>query len=165
MTEEKEQKNEAPAKLLVSSSPHAHSGSSVRGIMLDVVIALIPAMAAAVFYFQMNAVRLIAACVLSSLAVEYGCRKLMGRDKGIGDLSAVVTGILLALNLPLIPLRARSSGDRAECTAAAGRTMRDSAPPRLAATAGRRNLARNASAWVRPIFIPQFPLFLDINHF
>ncbi|PWG74155.1 Na+-transporting NADH:ubiquinone oxidoreductase subunit D, partial [Enterococcus hirae] len=62
--------------------------------MLDVVIALIPAMAASIFYFGADAVRLLAACVISSVAIEFICRKLMGRDAGVGDLSAVVTGIL-----------------------------------------------------------------------
>jgi len=97
---DEEKKETAVQKLIVSSSPHAHSGASVRGIMLDVIIAMIPAMAASVFYFGMDAVRLLVACVAACAAVEFACRKLMGRDKGIGDLSAVVTGILLAFNLP-----------------------------------------------------------------
>lgn len=93
MTEEKKQ-------FIVSVSPHAHSGASVRRIMLDVIIALVPAMGAAVYFFDLHAVRLLAACVIACVATEAGCRKLMGRDMGIGDLSAVLTGILLALNLP-----------------------------------------------------------------
>jgi len=85
---------------IVSSSPHAHSGDSVRRIMLDVIIALLPACAAAVFFFRIDAARLIATCVAACVATEWLCRKAMGRDSGITDLSAVVTGILLALNLP-----------------------------------------------------------------
>ena len=85
---------------VVSSSPHAHCGASVRRIMLDVIIAMIPAMAASVFFFGWNAVRLICACVLSCIVWEAVFRKAMRRDLGIHDLSAVVTGILLAFNLP-----------------------------------------------------------------
>ncbi len=85
---------------LVSSSPHAHCGWTVRRIMLDVVIALVPAMAAAVFFFGLDAVRLIVTCVVTCVLTEALCRRMMGRDSSVGDLSAVVTGILLAFNLP-----------------------------------------------------------------
>ena len=68
--------------------------------MLDVIIALIPAMLFSVWAFEYDAVRLICACVLSCLVVEAVCRKMMGRDLGIFDYSAVITGILLAFNLP-----------------------------------------------------------------
>jgi electron transport complex protein RnfD len=85
---------------VVSSSPHAHSGASVQRIMLDVVIALLPALLVAVYQFGWDALRLTLTCVVSCVALEAACRKLMGRDLGITDLSAVVTGILLAFNLP-----------------------------------------------------------------
>lgn len=85
---------------IVSSSPHTHSGASVRRIMLDVIIAMIPAMLVSFWFFKMDAVRLIATCVASCVIIEMLCRKAMGRDIGITDLSAVVTGILLAFNLP-----------------------------------------------------------------
>jgi electron transport complex protein RnfD len=100
MTEQEDKKDIAPEKLIVSSSPHAHSGSTVRGIMLDVIIAMAPAMVAAVFFFGMDALRLIGVCVATCVLTEVACRRLMNRDKGIGDLSAVVTGLLLAFNLP-----------------------------------------------------------------
>jgi electron transport complex protein RnfD len=85
---------------LVSSSPHAHCGLTVRRIMLDVVIALAPAMAAAVIFFGLDAVRLTVTCVVSCVLTEALCRRMMGRASNVGDLSAVVTGILLAFNLP-----------------------------------------------------------------
>jgi len=85
---------------IVSTNPHTHSGSSVRRIMLDVIIALIPAVLASFYFFGWDAVRLTVDCVLGSVIIEALCRKAMGRDLGIGDLSAVLTGILLALNLP-----------------------------------------------------------------
>lgn len=94
MTEQKQ------ALYVVSSSPHAHSGATVRRIMLDVILALMPAMATALYFFGWDAARLSIACVLACVLTEYLCRKLMGRDTGIGDLSAVVTGLLLAFNLP-----------------------------------------------------------------
>lgn len=68
--------------------------------MRDVIIALIPALAASFLFFGWNAVRLTLTCVVVCVATEYGCRKAMRRDAGITDLSAVVTGILLAFNLP-----------------------------------------------------------------
>jgi electron transport complex protein RnfD len=89
---------------MLSSSPHVHEGSSVRRIMGDVLIALIPAFAAAVAVFGYDAVRLVAVCVLTCVASEAASRKLMGRNLAIDDLSAAVTGVLLAFNLPpLLP--------------------------------------------------------------
>lgn len=85
---------------LVSSSPHAHAGDNVRKIMLSVIIALIPAFAASVWFFGWNAVRLVTACTITCVISEAVVRKLMKRDLGITDLSAVVTGVLLAYNLP-----------------------------------------------------------------
>jgi len=85
---------------VVSSSPHAHGGSSVKRIMLDVIIALIPALLVSFWRYGFDSVRLVAVCVVASVALEAGCRKLMGREQTIGDLSAVLTGILLAFNLP-----------------------------------------------------------------
>ncbi len=85
---------------LVSSSPHAHSGASVSRIMADVLIALVPAFAAACWFFGWDAIRLTVACVATCLACEWLCRKAMRRDNTLSDLSAAVTGVLLAFNLP-----------------------------------------------------------------
>jgi electron transport complex protein RnfD len=68
--------------------------------MLDVIIALMPAMLMSFYFFGWQSVRLVTVCVVGSVAIEALCRKMMGRDLGIGDLSAVVTGLLLAFNLP-----------------------------------------------------------------
>ena len=90
---------------ILSSSPHAHSHASVSRIMLDVIIALLPTTAMGIWFFGMPAVWTIATCVSTCLVTEAVCRILMKRDNTIGDLSAVVTGLLLALNLPAgIPL-------------------------------------------------------------
>ncbi len=91
--------------LTVSASPHTKSSSTVSGIMLDVIIALIPAAFAGVAVFGFRAALVIAVCVLSCVAFEYVSRTLMHRKNTIGDLSAVVTGLLLAFNLPVnIPI-------------------------------------------------------------
>ena len=85
---------------IVSAPPHAHQGDSVRGIMLSVLVALAPAMAAALWFFGWDAARLTLVCVATCVAAEAVVRKAMGRDMAAGDLSAVVTGVLLAFNLP-----------------------------------------------------------------
>lgn len=96
---------ETSAHYILSSSPHTHANASVRRIMLDVIIALLPTTAAGVFFFGMPAVWTVAACVSTCIVTEALCRLAMKRDSTVGDLSAVVTGLLLALNLPAgIPL-------------------------------------------------------------
>ena len=88
-------------KLYVSSSPHFRSNNSTRRIMLDVIIALLPTSVAACVIFGFRSAVLIAVCVATCVLLEYVSRKVMKRDTTIGDLSAVVTGLLLALNLPV----------------------------------------------------------------
>ncbi len=88
-------------KLLVSPSPHLRCGDTTQKLMLDVIIALIPAAIASVILFGWRALLVLAVTVLSCVLSEYVCRKVMKRDNTIGDLSAVVTGILLAFNLPV----------------------------------------------------------------
>lgn len=87
--------------LHVSSSPHFRSNDSTRRIMLDVIIALIPTSIAACVIFGLRSLILIGVCVATCVLLEYVSRKIMKRDTTIGDLSAVVTGLLLALNLPV----------------------------------------------------------------
>lgn len=92
-------------ELIVSPSPHIRSGNSTQKIMLDVIIALVPAMIASVVIFGPRAALITAVCVGSCVLLEYLCRLIMKREQTISDLSAVVTGILLAMNLPVtIPL-------------------------------------------------------------
>lgn len=92
-------------KLTVSASPHVRSSETTTGLMLDVIIALAPAGVAAVIIFGLPALLVIAVSVISAVLAEYVSRKVMKRDQTIGDLSAVVTGLLLAYNLPAnIPL-------------------------------------------------------------
>ena len=90
---------------ILSSSPHTHANASVSRIMLDVIIALLPTAAAGIWFFGMPAVWTVATCVATCIVTEALCRLAMRRENTIGDLSAVVTGLLLALNLPAgIPL-------------------------------------------------------------
>jgi electron transport complex protein RnfD len=72
----------------------------VRGIMLNVIVALLPAAAASCWFFGWEAARLLAVCTATCVLTEYACRRLMRRNPGIDDGSAVVTGLLLAFNLP-----------------------------------------------------------------
>ncbi len=87
-------------KLILSSSPHAHAKNSVHSMMRDVILALLPAAGCAVWFFGMRAVWLIATCIAASVVTEAVCRLAMKRENSIGDLSATLTGLLLALNLP-----------------------------------------------------------------
>lgn len=87
-------------KLIVSSSPHISAPVKTRNIMLDVIIAMIPALIASVIYFGPNTLVITIACVASCVLSEYVCRKVMKRSNTIGDYSAIVTGMLLAFNLP-----------------------------------------------------------------
>lgn len=89
-------------KLVLSSSPHVGASDSVRKIMLKVIIALLPAVAAGVWLFGMRALAVIAVTVVSAVAAECIWCRFAGKSVpgALGDLSAVVTGIILALNLP-----------------------------------------------------------------
>lgn len=87
-------------QLKVTSSPHMRTQDSTRRIMLDVIIALLPAVVASVVLFRWQAVGVLCVSVLASVAAEAISQKLMGRPISISDLSAVVTGLLLAFNVP-----------------------------------------------------------------
>jgi electron transport complex, RnfABCDGE type, D subunit len=86
--------------LTVSSSPHIRSKDSVDRIMLDVIIALSPAMIAGIFFFRFGALKVlilaVAACVLTEAAIQ----KATGKPVTVSDFSAAVTGVLLAFNMP-----------------------------------------------------------------
>ncbi len=86
--------------LKLSVSPHIHSGRSTAGIMRDVLIALLPATVAGVVIFGLSSVAVIAACLISCVGFEFIYNLLLKKEQTVGDLSAAVTGLLLALNLP-----------------------------------------------------------------
>ena len=85
--------------LILSSSPHIHTRDSSRRIMLDVIIALLPAAIAGVIIFGAKALGVIAACVITAVVSEALFNVITHKQQTVGDLSAVVTGLLLALNL------------------------------------------------------------------
>ena len=88
-------------KLIASSSPHIRSNEDTRSIMLDVIIALLPALAWSVYCFGWKALLLTAVSVVSCVFFEWAYRKLMKKSCMVGDLSAVVTGILLSFVCPV----------------------------------------------------------------
>lgn len=88
------------SKFTVSSSPHLRDHVSTRSIMQDVCLALAPAGIASIILFGGAAAKLIILSVLSCIAAEYAYQKLTHQKVTIGDWSAVVTGLLLAYNLP-----------------------------------------------------------------
>ena len=88
------------ANFVVSGTPHVRSKESIQSIMRDVIIALVPATAMGIFYFGINALILIIAAIASAVAFEAICQKVMKKPVTVSDLSAVVTGLLLAMNLP-----------------------------------------------------------------
>ncbi len=91
--------------LNVSSSPHMRSGLSTATLMRDVAIALIPPLAFGVFVFGLRALLVIAVSVVSCIVTEWVTRKLLGRSNTVPDGSALVTGLILAMNLPAsVPL-------------------------------------------------------------
>ena len=88
-------------KLLnVSSSPHVRSSVTTRNLMLDVVIAMVPAAAFGVFHFGLHALLVMIVTVAACVASEYVYEKFMNKPITIADMSAVVTGMILALNMP-----------------------------------------------------------------
>lgn len=92
-------------KLVVSASPHDRTPRTVKGIMLDVIIAMVPALIASVIFFGPRALLVECVSVASCVIFEAFSRIVMKRNQSIGDLSAVITGLLLAFNLPVsIPL-------------------------------------------------------------
>lgn len=88
------------SRLIVSASPHVHSGQDVRAVMRDVILALIPGLLVGFWYFGLDAVRVTALAVVGCLLAEWLTARMWGRKNPIGDLSAALTGILLAMNLP-----------------------------------------------------------------
>ena len=89
-----------PSVLVVSHAPHINGSDTVPKIMLDVIIALMPALIAGVFVFGMRALIVALTCVISSAAAEYIWCRILKKPNSTGDLSAVVTGLILALNVP-----------------------------------------------------------------
>jgi electron transport complex protein RnfD len=88
------------ANLVVSPSPHLKDGIDIKGVMYAVAISLVPAAAASVYFFGVRALIIIVLASLSAIATEAACQKAMKRKITAADGSALVTGILLAFNVP-----------------------------------------------------------------
>lgn len=84
----------------VSLAPYLRSKSTTQKMMLDVIIAMLPALAASIYFFGMNALMLTVVSVISCVVSEVFMQKLFKKKVTVSDLSAVITGILLAFNLP-----------------------------------------------------------------
>lgn len=84
----------------VSLAPYLRSKSTTQKMMLDVIIAMLPALAASIYFFGMNALMLTVVSVISCVVAEVFMQKLFKKKVTVSDLSAVITGILLAFNLP-----------------------------------------------------------------
>ena len=88
------------SSIIVSGTPHVRSKESIQSIMRDVVIALIPASVMGIYYFGIKALMLIAISIISAVVFEWGYEKILKKPITVTDFSAVLTGLLLALNLP-----------------------------------------------------------------
>ncbi|MBO4468323.1 MAG: RnfABCDGE type electron transport complex subunit D [Clostridia bacterium] len=86
--------------LNVSSSPHIRHEDTTSGIMLDVIIALLPAAIAGCMLFGLYAAAIICTCVISAVLFEFLWNIILKKPQSVGDFSAVVTGLLLGMNLP-----------------------------------------------------------------
>ena len=100
-----------PQDMTVTFAPHIHRPLTTRRIMLDVIIGLVPALIAAGVFFRTRGLAVIVTCVAWCAVTEWFCNRLRQRPNSLGDLSAVVTGIILGLSLsPALPLWAAAIG-------------------------------------------------------
>lgn len=89
------------SKVVVTSSPHIKAEDDTKSLMLDVVLALVPALAVAIFTFGFRALVITAASVASCVFFEWLYGRIVRKPAAIADLSAVVTGVLIAYNVPV----------------------------------------------------------------
>ena len=88
-------------KLIVSPSPHVHSGDTIQKNMYNVLIALIPALLVALYVFRLDALIITACSVLFCVVFEYLIVKyILKKTPNVTDGSAIITGVLLAFNVP-----------------------------------------------------------------
>lgn len=92
---------QADSLLNVSSAPHLRDKTSTKSLMLDVIISLVPTCLAGIYFFGYRAGISMAVAVIGAVLAEYVFEKAIGKKTSIGDLSAAVTGLLLALNVPV----------------------------------------------------------------
>lgn len=95
-----ENKNAATPLVIISSSPYIHGGNKISTAMRDVLLSLLPALIAAIYFFKIPALLVILTCCLTAVIFEAACQKIMHRPITINDGSAVLSGLLLAFCLP-----------------------------------------------------------------
>ncbi len=88
------------SKIKIGHAPHVNNSMSTRSVMLDVVIGLMPAVVAASWLFRFQAGLLIGTCIASAVITEWLCNIIRKKPNSLGDFSAVITGLILALSLP-----------------------------------------------------------------
>lgn len=141
-------------RLSVAPSPHASSSTSTRNLMLDVLIALVPALGISVYFFGPRALTITAVSVLGCEFFEWGYRKLLKKSNTTGDLSAIVTGVLLAFCLPVsIPYWTVLIGDLFAMVIAKqlyGGLGKNFLNPALAGRAFLLSYPTLITAWVKP---------------
>ena len=86
--------------LTVASAPHLHCGSSIKGMMSTILLALFPAVVGAVYWYGMNALRVMALSIATAVIVEALCSRLMEKEIRVDDFHAVVVGLMFAFILP-----------------------------------------------------------------
>jgi len=92
---------DANREFLISGAPHLSGGATTRGIMFNVVLAMVPMLAASIWFYQLKAVVLVVVTVLGCLIAEAVANWMRGRDQSsLSDGSAIVTGMILAFSLP-----------------------------------------------------------------
>ena len=97
--------NSSTQGLVVNVSPHIRGGTTTKRIMLDVLIALFPAFVASIILFGVRSILVTCVCVVTCMLSEWLFEKAMKKQNTVGDLSACITGVLLAFNLPVsIPI-------------------------------------------------------------
>ena len=103
-------------KLIVSASPHVRSEETTQSLMANVIVALCPCVVASAIIFGVRALLVTAVSVIASVAFEWLYCKLLKKPNPISDLSAVVTGIILAMNTAPNSRPPLSTATRASCT-------------------------------------------------
>ena len=150
-------------ELTISSSPHAHAPVTTRTIMRDVLIALTPALVGSVYFFGLRALLVTLVSVAACVLFEWGYQKLMKKATMVYDLSAVVTGVLIAFVCPVtMPLWMVVVGDFFAIVIVKqlfGGIGKNFVNPALAARAFLFSWPVEMTTWVRPGFENAVPLF------
>ncbi len=152
-------------KLLVTSSPHYRSERTTSKVMLDVIIAMIPISAMSVVFFGWRALALTVVSVAACIAFESLFNFIVKKKNTVGDLSAVVTGMLMSFNLPVTaPYWIAVVGSFFAIVVVKmlfGGLGKNFANPALAARAFLFSWPMLMTTFVKPFITPMLPIFRD----